>query len=86
VVWFNENLPSAALSQAMAAAQRCDIFFSIGTSAVVQPAASLAHHARQYGATLVEINLEPTPLTRYVNFALHGPAGVILSRLIATIE
>lgn len=82
VVWFNETLPETALSQAIAASQNCDLFFSIGTSALVQPAASLAHHAQQQGAVLVEINLEPTPLTHYVNYALHGPAGTILPALV----
>jgi NAD-dependent deacetylase len=82
VVWFNESLPQQALAQALQAAQSCDLFFSIGTSALVQPAASLAHKARQSGAVLVEINLEPTPLTRYTNYAVHGPAGQILPALI----
>jgi NAD-dependent deacetylase len=82
VVWFHESLPQAALSQAVAASQQCDLFFSIGTSALVQPAASLAHEARYHGAVLVEINLEPTPLTRYVNYSLHGPAGAILPLLV----
>lgn len=82
VVWFHESLPQAALSQAVAASQNCDLFFSIGTSALVQPAASLAHEAQRYGAVVVEINLEPTPLTRHADFALHGPAGVILPRLV----
>lgn len=82
VVWFTETLPPVALSQAIKASEQCDIFFSIGTSALVQPAASLAHKAQHNDAILVEINLEPTPLTRYVDFALHGPAGTILPTLL----
>jgi NAD-dependent deacetylase len=82
VVWFTETLPPDALSQAIHASQNCDLFFSIGTSALVQPAASLAHEAQHSGAALVEINLEPTPLTRYADFALHGPAGTILPALL----
>ncbi len=82
VVWFTETLPPVALSQAIQASEQCDLFFSIGTSALVQPAASLAHKAQHNDAILVEINLEPTPLTRYVDFALHGPAGTILPTLL----
>ncbi len=82
VVWFNESLPEAALSQAITASQNCDLYFSIGTSALVQPAASLAHEARRHGATLIEINLEPTPLTKYVTYALHGSAATILPALV----
>jgi NAD-dependent deacetylase len=82
VVWFNESLPQEALIQAISAAQNCDLYFSVGTSALVQPAASLAHEARRTGATLVEINLESTPLTSYTDFALHSPAAIILPALV----
>lgn len=82
VVWFHESLPGEALFQANSAAQNCDIYFSIGTSALVQPAASLAHVALRSGATLVEINLEPTLLTRHADFAIHGSAAAILPALV----
>lgn len=82
VVWFQESLPQTALSQAILASQNCDLFFSIGTSALVQPAASLAHEARRHGAVIVEVNLEPTPLTPYAHYAFHAPAGTILPALV----
>src|SRR5262245_52526905 len=69
VVWFGEALPRDQLEAAVEAARSCDVFFSIGTSGVVQPAASLAHAARNRGAVLVEINAEPTLLTSKVNYA-----------------
>lgn len=83
VVWFGENLPREAIEDAWQAAERCQVFFSIGTSALVQPAASLPLVAQRAGATLVEINPEPTPLTAQVDFALSGPAGEILPHLVA---
>ncbi len=61
VVWFGESLPPDALRRAVAAAERAQVFFSIGTSAVVEPAASLPRAARRRGALLVEINPEATP-------------------------
>jgi len=82
VVWFNESLPRDALEFAIEAARNCQAFFSIGTSGVVQPAASLAYGARNRGAMVVEINAEPTPLTPKTNFALHGKAGEILPALV----
>ena len=82
VVWFGESLPRKTLDDALYAAYHCQAFFSIGTSALVQPAASLAHTARQQGAIVVEINLDPTPLTSQVDFALHGKSGDILPRLV----
>jgi len=81
VVWFGEILPRQALEQAVDAARACEVFFSIGTSGVVQPAASLAYAAKNRGATVVEINLEPTPLADKADYALHGKAGEILPEL-----
>lgn len=82
VVWFGEALPVDALERAVEAARNCQVFFSIGTSGLVQPAASLAFAARNRGALLVEVNAEPTPLTEKVDFALHGKAGEILPALV----
>ena len=83
VVWFGEMLPQAALSQAIEASHNCDLFLSIGTSALVQPAASLPLEALQMGARLVEVNLEPTPLSRSAHFVLRGKAGSVLPELVA---
>src|SRR5512141_179313 len=82
VVWFGESLPRAELEAAVEAARSCELFLSIGTSGVVQPAASLAYAARNRGATLVEINAEPTPLTPKVHFFLQGKSGEILPALV----
>jgi NAD-dependent deacetylase len=86
VVWFGEPLPAAALERAQAAAAECDVFFSIGTSALVFPAADLPRLARASGALLVEINPDETPLTPLADFALRGPAGVVLPALLRCIE
>lgn len=81
VVWFGEMLPEQALEQAHEAAARADVFLSVGTSAVVQPAAGLPLTARQHGAYLAEINIEDTPLTGHVDEVLRGPAGAVLPPL-----
>ena len=85
VVWFGESLPRAALEAAVEAARASHVFFSIGTSGLVQPAASLAYAARNRGAVVVEINAEPTPLTEKVDFALHGKSGEILPALVQAV-
>ena len=82
VVWFGENLPTNALERAANAALNTDVFFSIGTSALVEPAASLPYLAKQSGAVLVEINLQKTPLTDDANFVFTGPSGTILPELV----
>lgn len=85
VVWFGESLPREQLEAAVVAARACDVFFSIGTSGVVQPAASLAFAAHQRGAVVVEINAETTPLTPKANYVLQGKSGEILPRLVEAV-
>lgn len=82
VVWFGEALPQTALNAAIEAAERCDLFFSIGTSALVYPAAELPHTARARGAKVVEINKDQTPLSALAHHALRGNAGELLSLLL----
>ncbi|MBU1937331.1 NAD-dependent deacylase [bacterium] len=83
VVWFGEMLPPEALNAAFSAAEEADVFLSVGTSALVHPAASLPEIAKSSGAFLFEINLEPTPLTPYADVFLEGPSGEILPELLA---
>ncbi len=83
VVWFGEMLPEDALETATRAAKSCDVFLSIGTSTVVEPAASLPFAARQASAVVIEVNREPTPLTSVAQISLRGAAGEILPRLLA---
>ena len=85
VVWFGEGLPTDALNMAIATAHQGALFFSIGTSAVVQPAASLPIMALEAGALVVEINPNPTPISERVGYFLQGPSGEILPELIKAI-
>ena len=85
VVWFGEMLPERALEAAEHAASNCDVFFSIGTSAEVYPAAALPSIAKQRGAILVEINTAPTALTRAADFVLRGKSGEILPAVLASL-
>ncbi len=82
VVWFGEMLPAFALDEAFRAARNCDLFFSIGTSGVVEPAASLPFVALRNGAVVVEINPDETPLSRGATFRLCGAAGVVLPMIL----
>jgi len=86
VVWFEESLPAAALALAHERSAACDVFLSIGTSTVVYPAAELPFHALASGATVVEINPQPTPLTAKAEYVLAGAAGEVLPELVAAIE
>jgi NAD-dependent deacetylase len=86
VVWFEESLPEKALNEAVEAAQNCDVFFSIGTSAAVYPAASLPFSAIEHGATVIEINPHPTDFTPQAHYVLSGAAGVVLPELMLALR
>lgn len=82
VVWFGEPLPTDVLERAFAVAGQAKVFLVVGTSAVVQPAASLPLVAKQAGARVIEVNLEPTPLSPIADAAFYAPAGEILPQLL----
>ena len=81
VVWFGEMLPYNALRFAEDSAMRSNIFFTIGTSAEVYPAALLPLMAGKSGAYVVEINTKPTAISSEVDEVLQGKSGEILSNL-----
>jgi NAD-dependent deacetylase len=83
VVWFGEGLPQRQWLAACEAARRCNVFFCIGTSSLVQPAASLTDLAIAAGATTIQVNPNATDIDHAVTFALREPAGVILPQLVA---
>jgi NAD-dependent deacetylase len=82
VVWFGESLPVQAIAAAREAVERCDLFFSIGTSGTVQPVASFVEWARTRGATVVIINPEVSPFVARGQILLRGPSGRILPALL----
>jgi NAD-dependent deacetylase len=82
VVWFGEALPPDSLEKAFAEVRSADFIFVVGTSGLVQPAASLPYIGKQAGAYIVEVNPEETPITDIADCFLQGPSGRILSNLI----
>ncbi|MEE9202282.1 MAG: NAD-dependent deacylase [Dehalococcoidia bacterium] len=83
-VSFGEPIPQDVAQQSQVEAHRCDLMLICGTSAVVYPFAQLPHIARQQqGATIVEVNAEPTPLTQggVSDYLIQGRTGEILPRI-----
>jgi NAD-dependent SIR2 family protein deacetylase len=80
VVWFGEAIDSRILQRSVAATD-CDVYLSIGTSSLVQPAAGLMSRAKARGAWTVEINPEPTDSAGAVDVAVALPAEVALPAL-----
>lgn len=85
VVWFGEPLDSEILSEAFYASAGCQVMLVIGTSGVVQPAASMGLHAEKGGAFVAEINLEPTPYSGVFHLSILGKAGEIMPSLVSGI-
>lgn len=81
IVWFEDRLDEGNVQSAISAISSCDLLVSIGTSAVVYPAAELPLHARRRGALLVEINLEDTPMSGLYDIRLRGSASAMLAEL-----
>lgn len=81
VVWFGEELPKHEHLKAQRAAGSCRLFISLGTSAVVHPAAGLIDLALRNGAQLLEVNPQETPYSRGAHWSIRGPSGEMLPRL-----
>jgi len=86
VVWFGEYLPEDQFSGGEKAALNCDLFFVVGTSAVVYPAAGLVYTAKRGGAFIVEINLEETEVSSACDASFYGEAGKILPAMVEQIK
>lgn len=82
VVWFGELLPGNVLERAWQAAATCDVMLVVGTSGVVYPAAQLPYAAKEQGATIIDVNPEPTPISAIADLFLQGFSGQVLPQLI----
>lgn len=81
VVWFNEIIPMEVIDNSLKAIEECDVMLIIGTSGIVEPAASMGLVAKQTDKTVIEINLELTPSSGLYDLTLLGKSGEILPLL-----
>ena len=79
-------LPGEAIETAERVVADCALFFSVGTSSLVYPAARLAEIALERRAVVVEINPDPTPLTARADYVLPFASGRALPELVRRIE
>ena len=82
VVWFGENLDPRVLAEAFEAARTAAVCIVAGTSALVQPAASVPLATLESGGKIIEINPEPTPLSGVAAVSLRGGSGEVLPLLV----
>ena len=86
VVWFGEMLNPSVIDRAFQLSEGADLFLSIGTSAVIHPAASLPIAAKKAAALLVEINPEETPVTSFADLRFSEKSGALLGELIELVR
>lgn len=86
VTWFGEPLDRTALETAMSAASGADVLLVVGTSSAVYPAAALPGLTRKAGGKVIELNLEPTPLSAIADASRFGEAGTLLPSIWSRIE
>ena len=82
VVWFGEQLPTAAWDRSVEAISRADVAIVVGTSAIVYPAAGLPELALAEGIPVIEVNPEETPLSAQVTVSLREKAATALPGLL----
>ncbi len=82
IVWFGESLDPVVLQKSTEALRQCEVLLIIGTSGVVYPAASFGEVAKEHGAFVAELNLDPTPHSDFVDLAIHGSAKDLVPQLL----
>ena len=81
VIWFGESLDSDVISNVYRELEKADVCLVIGTSALVQPAASFPLIVKQRGGLIIEINVDMTPLTHEADYHISGKSGEVLPKL-----
>jgi NAD-dependent deacetylase len=82
VVWFGESIPQSWIEKAYRVMDMCDTLIVAGTSGVVYPVASFPQTVKDNGGSVIEVNLEPTPISTIADISLFGKSGDILPKLV----
>ena len=72
---FGQAMPVQTMADAARLSEEADLYLAIGSSLVVEPAASLPRLAKQHGATLIILNKTPTPLDNIAALVIHESIG-----------
>ena len=86
IIFFGEAIPEPARTDSFDAADACDAMIVIGTSGEVMPACLVPRIAKEHGATIIEVNTVPSTFTDSItDVFLKGPAGEVMTRLLAAV-
>ncbi len=81
-IFFGEGIPPFAFQKSIEETENADVFFLIGTTGVIEPAASIPYKAKHNDSVIIEINTEQTVFTeRITDIFLKGKAGEVMSKL-----
>lgn len=83
ITWFEDRVNEDVFARAGEIEEQADLFVSVGTSAVVWPAAGFIKQAKRAGARMVEVNPEATEASAMFDVCVRAPASVALPRLFA---
>jgi NAD-dependent deacetylase len=83
---FGQSMPEKETQEAYHRSSLCDLFMVIGSSLVVQPAASMPLVAKRNGARLVIINRDPTPYDDMADLVIHGQAGPTMAIILEHVK
>ena len=87
VVWFNELLPRAVIDRAFTLSMSADVMLVVGTSGVVQPAASLPYYAKRHNNTfIIDVNPAPDEIIPLADLFLDGPSGQVLPQVVQAMQ
>ena len=83
---FGQSMPERETEEAYHRSSLSDLFIVIGSSLVVQPAASMPLVAKRTGAKLVIINRDPTPYDGMADIVIHGQAGPTMASILQKVK
>ena len=83
---FGQSMPEKETEEAYHRSSLCDLFLVIGSSLVVQPAASMPLIAKRNGAKLVILNRDPTPYDDMADLIIHGQAGPAMASILEYVK
>jgi len=78
---FGQQMPLEVLDESFVHSRNCDVFLTIGSSLVVQPACFLPMEAKSAGARLILVNMGGTPYDNFMDIILDGKAGELMAEV-----
>jgi NAD-dependent deacetylase len=86
IVNFGDPLPYDELEESIQHSENCDVFFVIGSSLVVTPAANMPGIAKKNGAKLIIINQGETPYDQVADVKFDGLIEEILPSIMEKVR